>query len=299
MVKALILNWNNSKETISLIKQLKTIENNLEFIVIDNNSDSNEKDILINNFLKFESYQILKESDLNNKIENYKNFLLLLDKNYGYARGNNFGLKLAEKLSADYVIIMNNDIKIEKPFIKRFLDDFKRDNKIAIMSGKVMGPYAEQGPNRLPNFFDWFLYPLFLPFLYKLKKKKERKNQKYQWFTGCFLFVDLKKFKEIGYFDENTFLFLEEPIIFKKFYNKGYISKKIDDIEIKHLHGITTSKISKKIKFSYLKESINYYFKEYEKMNNFSIKLIIFANYVRFFFWEPIIKNFVKKGMIK
>ena len=296
MIVAIILNWNNSDQTLKLIKNLESIEKHLNYIIVDNNSKSEEIKKLTSFFYTKEKSQVISENifEKNEFKINYKYNILLLENNYGYAKGNNYGLRLAEKLKAKYVIVMNNDIEIENPFISTFVEEFEKDQKIAIMSGKIIGPFSEQGPNRMPNMFDWFFYPLFLPFLILPKKYLEKKSNKNVWFTGCFLFIRLDIFKKVGFFDENNFLYLEEPMIFKRIYEKGYNAKKIDEVIIKHYHGMTTSKISKKKKFYYLKDAINYYFKNYENYGNLKIKLIIIANYVRFFFWEPIIFRIIR-----
>ena len=103
-IALIILNWNKSDLTISFVNNIKRVEEqdlNLRMIVIDNKSNEKEREKLFNLTHCSPTWLILTENDLDNKkVLNNKdsNILLLLNENYGYAKGNNYGLKLAHNL---------------------------------------------------------------------------------------------------------------------------------------------------------------------------------------------------------
>lgn len=71
--------------------------------------------------------------------KNYSNVITLrTEKNLGYSGGFNFGLNFAfEKENADYVIVSNNDVKVDKNVIKALVKVAESDKKIGFVTGKV------------------------------------------------------------------------------------------------------------------------------------------------------------------
>ena len=54
--------------------------------------------------------------------------------------------------------------------------------------------------------------------------------------------IDADKFKKIGGYDEEIFLYYEETVIGKKVQNNGFQTLYMNNICYKHLHGITINK---------------------------------------------------------
>lgn len=80
---------------------------NMEIIVVDNASNQ-ETVTLLKKYIKF------------------KNVKLIFNKvNYGFAKGNNIGLK---KSTGDYIILLNNDVIVTPGWISRLLFYTKKDN---------------------------------------------------------------------------------------------------------------------------------------------------------------------------
>lgn len=90
-----ILNYMNYQDTLSCINcALNQRGEGYEIIVVDNGSEN-------------ASYEIIKE-----RYENVTNITILrLDKNIGFALGNNYGINYARKnFKADYVFVCNSDV---------------------------------------------------------------------------------------------------------------------------------------------------------------------------------------------
>lgn len=284
-IPIVILNWNKSELTISLIKNLEKIEDknlDLRYIIVDNNSKVEEKEKLVNFASREEAWKILDENEVESyeDNENQLDILLLLKDNYGYAKGNNFGLKLAYRLGYKYGVVSNNDIVIEKPVINKLLEIFEQSKNIGAIGPKVIGPRGEiQGSFRKPSLYDYFFYPIFYPFIWPIKKiihkNKEGSKSEFPYsLSGCFLVVNLAVFKKINWFDENTFLYAEESILAEKFRKIGYRMAYEDSVYIKHLHGVSTEELgSKDRKLQQLKSNL-YYFKKYRNFGPLRLFLV-------------------------
>jgi N-acetylglucosaminyl-diphospho-decaprenol L-rhamnosyltransferase len=121
--------------------------------------------------------------DLKNRIEkNFKNVeCILAGKNLGYAKGNNLGLS---KVKTSYALIINPDAILQKETINNF---FKTANKIKDFA--IIGPAIQDEKNLTNN----------------LNNLTEVNSIK-----GFAMFLNIKEFKNIGFFDENFFIYLEE-----------------------------------------------------------------------------------------
>jgi len=116
-VRVVILNYNGSNFTISLIDQIRNQTfKRLEIVVVDNFSIQEEFLILKNGL----------SSDI---------ILISANKNLGYAAGNNLGLKFIGDNDVDFFLVLNNDIVIEdSDFVEKMLvamHKFKKENVVA------------------------------------------------------------------------------------------------------------------------------------------------------------------------
>lgn len=115
----LILSYNGKhllKDSISTYL-LNTYEN-FEVVVIDNGSKDGTKEWV-------------------NK--NYPNvFVLRAERNLKYSGGLNLGMEYAfNKKNADYVLITNNDVKVDRLVISSFVETAEKDSSIGFVTGKV------------------------------------------------------------------------------------------------------------------------------------------------------------------
>ena len=123
----LILNWNGEG---FLRKNLPSVcgqtYSDYSILIVDNGSTDN-------------SVEYIKSLD-DSRIK-----LLELEKNFGFARGNNKGI---EKIIADgkspYIVTLNNDIKVENDWLEKLLDGFSEDS-IGITTSNIFlyYPYSK------------------------------------------------------------------------------------------------------------------------------------------------------------
>jgi N-acetylglucosaminyl-diphospho-decaprenol L-rhamnosyltransferase len=136
---------------------------------------------------------------------------ILAGENLGYAKGNNLGLS---KVSSQYALILNPDAKLENDTINNF---FISADKIKDFS--IIGP-AKQDEFSVTD----------------VNKDKEKLFE-VEYLKGFAMFLNLDQFKDIGFFDENFFIYLEEIDLCKRIKKKNkkiYLDK---NIKIDHLGG--------------------------------------------------------------
>ena len=114
----IILNYNSSKDTVSLYKELISYGMESKAIqVIDNHSNPSEIEHLKANIPPTR--------------------LILNEKNHGYAGGNNIGIARAIREGAKYVWILNADIRLEPDTIEVLLALIESDEKLAAVGPRV------------------------------------------------------------------------------------------------------------------------------------------------------------------
>ena len=275
-IPVIILNYNSIENTKKCIASFSKSKFEYFFIVIDNNS--NDKDIIKMklNLKEFKSIEeALKKED---ELINDKGIIVKLNKNYGYSYANNIGLKIAKKLKFQYAIVANPDTEIididyYENLINK-LDFIAIFPKVVGKYNEVQGLYSDRNPIQIliRNYLSIFYKP-FEKIYRKIMLKKSEKNCiiKIQYSIGCFIFFNLKLFEKIGYFDDNVFLYGEEPIIFQRIIKSGrqvYYSSKL---KVKHNHYY--KEMNQYTKNEHHKSRV-YYYRTYKKYNNILINIL-------------------------
>lgn len=125
-VAVVILNWNGVKDTVECLESLKKVTyRDYQVIVVDNGSRGNDVDILKEKF-----------GDYVQIIEN--------DKNYGFAEGNNIGMRYAlTNHNPDYLLLLNNDITVDPDFLTELVKAAENNPEIGLL-GPVVYDYYKQ-----------------------------------------------------------------------------------------------------------------------------------------------------------
>jgi GT2 family glycosyltransferase len=120
----IVLNWNGKellKDCLSSLFKL-TDYPNYKVIVVDNGSTDGSVEYVKKNFPKAD--------------------VLALDKNYGFPKGNNKGIKYAlKKYKPKYILLLNNDTKIvQRDWLKKLIETAESDEKIGVVGCKLLYP---------------------------------------------------------------------------------------------------------------------------------------------------------------
>ncbi len=164
-VSVIILNWNGWEDTIECIESLYQINYpNYDIILVDNDSKDDSIQKIRNYcegnikpkspFFKYKSdnkpvqiFEYNQDGDLAdpikieayNRLESNKRLILIKNKeNYGFAEGNNIGIRFSLKeLKPDYILLLNNDTVVEQHFLTHLVKTGESDDNIAVIGPKT------------------------------------------------------------------------------------------------------------------------------------------------------------------
>ena len=275
----IILNYNSEVDTIRFVNEIKDFKSLDKIIVVDNISPNGD----------FENLKVLE----NEKIDVIKS-----EKNGGYSYGNNYGIKHMESLNEkyDYVIISNPDIHVEEEAIKTTLEFLEKNEKAAIASPKMFN--KEKKPIRrsawkirtpgIDMINSTRITQILLHYFFKKGEYSEFDYQRdvllVEAISGAFFAIKYDVFKEIGFFDENVFLFYEEDILASKIKKAGYKVYSLNNVNFEHFESNSINKaLSYYNKMKRLQVSKMYYQKTYNNINGFQNAIFTVLN-----FWKRV-----------
>ncbi|KUK17262.1 glycosyltransferase family 2 protein [Thermococcus sibiricus] len=232
-VSIIILNWNGWKDTIECLESVYRITYpNYDVIVVDNGSQDDsvqkikeyaEGKIRVNSkFFEYNpenkpikvfevSEEDAKRGRFNKPLyEKYdvdrRMILIKNKKNYGFAGGNNVGIKFAlSVLNPDYVLLLNNDVIVDRDFLNTMLSVCKKNDKIGIVGLKSY-TYRTNKLRRLPKAIG-VLEPNVIETEYVE--------------GSCFL-IKSDVLRDVGLFDTRYFLYYEETDLCARARREGY-----------------------------------------------------------------------------
>lgn len=234
-ISLIIVTYNSSKhiyECLDSIFNFNDIGDELEIIVVDNDSPE-------------------QKSMFDGISEKYGDKVLLIssEKNGGYGYGNNLGVS---KASAPIIIVMNPDVRLVQPIFQKILIIMRKET-IGIMGVSFVD-------GSLPFYYKPEYVSLYRELFHKMAVKKRSYNDQTMYMSGSFLVFRKKTFHKVGAFDENIFMYYEEPDITNRIQKAGLEAIWLSDIYVKHLaHGRSFNRGTEDIK----SQSLKYYSKKY------------------------------------
>ncbi len=262
-----IVNYNDYKTTKRLIDNIKDYKIFDKIVIVDNKSSDNS----------------LKELK---KLENKRIVVIDSGKNKGYSYALNVGCKyLIDKYKECKIIVSNSDIIIQSE------NDIK--DLFELVKGKnvIVGPTIIEGNNLnrgwiVPKPMDDVAMNIL-----GLYKKYQKRHLMYQdsyynkdiskvgTVSGCFFAISSKHLEEMGYFDENVFLYYEENIMGVKTKDLGKNIIVANNIDVIHDHAVSIDKSLKRIKkYDILKNSQYYFEKTYNHASKGELFLLRLTN---------------------
>lgn len=262
-----IVNYNDYKTTKRLIDNIRDYKVFDNIVIVDNKSSDNS----------------LKELK---KLENKQIVVIDSGKNKGYSYALNVGCKyLIDKYKECKIIVSNSDIIIQSE------NDIK--DLFELVKGKnvIVGPTIIEGNNLnrgwiVPKPMDDVAMNIL-----GLYKKYQKRHLMYQdsyynkdiskvgTVSGCFFAISSKHLEEMGYFDENVFLYYEENIMGVKTKDLGKNIIVANNIDVIHDHAVSIDKSLKRIKkYDILKNSQYYFEKTYNHASKGELFLLRLTN---------------------
>lgn len=227
LISIITLNWNNTEHTLEFLESTRQfIYSNYEILVCDMNSDIDPTpEIESRNFPKT---KVLKS-----------------DKNLGFCKGNNWGMRQA---NGDFFFIVNNDTEVTPDLLDKLIEPFfdpQYDGQIGVTSPKIKF-YEDRSVIQYAGFNP------INPFTGRNSSvgsfEIDQGQYDRSYFThgahGCAMLVKREVVEKAGMFPEKFFIYYDELDLSARILKSGYKILFVGQAEIFHKESMTMGKAS-------------------------------------------------------
>jgi GT2 family glycosyltransferase len=188
LVYAVILNWNRPDDTRACLDSLALADYpRLKMLVVDNGSDHEQAQAL--------------------RVQEFGAEVLWLDRNYGFAEGNNRGMKYALEHGADLVLLLNNDTTVDPHMVSELVRVAQGDACVGI-AGPII--YYADAPDSV-----WFAGMRFRTGLYVVRRGLHLKPplspaEEVDFISGCGMLIHRSVLESVGFLSSDYFMYYED-----------------------------------------------------------------------------------------
>jgi GT2 family glycosyltransferase len=258
----------------SITKSIRDVRNGFSFeIILVDNSDSNlvNEYILNSRFLKTVIYHKNREN--------------------GFGRANNIG---AFKSSGEFLIFINPDIKVSENFFSELI------TLIDINENSFYSPKQLMfDGKKLMNYYFIDKFSIYSDLKIKIFNHIDYFNPVKMYLSGAFLIIRKSDFFNAGMFDEDFFMYYEEPDITKRLMINGVFAKYLSEISYEHYGGGSSSSLgidTDKIRLT----TFEIYAKKWSINYNKSLRLMYLSAFIKQCIYSlPLKKNSYKANYQK
>jgi len=231
-ISIVTVNFNGSEHTLKLLGSLKNqIDKEFDFIIVDNNSESQD-------------LQNLKNQDS----EGIKITFLENNKNLGFSGGNNVGIKRALGLGSEWILLLNNDTWVENNFISllktnlKLLSNSKQEGMAGIAIDESFSDNSEQSRIVYAGKIEWLKPTLNHLMTFDIIRKNNDIECRYYAIGGA-VAIHKKVFEKIGFLDENYFLYFEDADFSIRTWRAKFPINFFSGVKVYHSTSSTTKKM--------------------------------------------------------
>ena len=218
-----ILNWNGLELLKRFLPSLcKYTSETYQIYIIDNCSEDDSVNFIKKNF---DRIKVIK-----------------LNKNYGYAKGYNIGLK---NINAEIICLLNNDVEVSKNWTEPIIQQFKKEKNTAVIQPKLKNQEDKRYfdyAGAAGGFLDKYGYPYCNGRIYNVVDTDENQYEKIYdifWASGACFFMRKKYFEAAGKFDEKFWAHMEEIDLCWRLKNMGFDIKYNYKSTVYHVNAAT------------------------------------------------------------
>ena len=204
------------KRCLASLFSVNDLGEDVEVIVVDNSPADERVDAVVAGF-------------------DFPNLHYIPDDNRGFGAGNNTGARAA---TGEIIAFINPDIIFIEPVFRSVVDRFEQDPALNLLGIKLLQENLKTGF----SFFWDYKTGILSKYTQKLWNKLDRFDPNKMYIAGADLWFRHSAFQAIGGFDENIFMYYEEPDLtrrLKKAYPNGRIAYE-KDLKMIHLEKQST-----------------------------------------------------------
>jgi len=213
----------------------------------------------------------LIDNSLTDELKNYVEYdkrikYIFNNANIGYGAGHNIAIRESIRNSTKYHIVLNPDLYFKSDIIKNIFNYMEDNNNIGNIMPKILYPNGDNQylAKLLPTPLDWLLRR-FLPVKltqsitdkFELRYTGYTTKMNVPFLSGCFMFLRVEALKNVGLFDENIFMYMEDIDLNRRIHMQ-YKTLYYPDVEIYHEYERGSHKNFKLLLIS-IQSSIKYF----------------------------------------
>jgi GT2 family glycosyltransferase len=222
-VSIVILNWNRKKDTLDCLKsieKLKVVGFKLQIVVVDNNSSDGSQKTVEEYFKKTPSIN---------------GVLLRNRENFGFAKGNNQGIKYSIEKGCEYILVLNNDTLVNEDLFVGLIKVVEERASVGAISPKIyFAPGFEFHKSRYKKSnlgkviwyaggeIDWDNVYGKNRGVDEVDMGQYNKIEKTDFATGACVLLRTKALNEVGLFDEKYYMYMEDVDLSQRLKKKGW-----------------------------------------------------------------------------
>ena len=256
-----------------------------EIIVVDNNSVD-------------ESAQMVQEKFPNIKLISNK-------ENVGFSKANNQAIK---QVKGEFILLLNPDTLVEEEAFEKSIAFIEKQINVGAVGVQMVdgkGKFLEESKRGIPDFktslFKFLGLHKFFPKSktfnhYYLGNLSKDERHEVEVLVGAFMLLRKSVLDEVGFLDEQFFMYWEDTDLCIRIGEKGYKIYYLGDIKIIHYKGESTKKGSLNYVRTFYKAMIIFAQKHMGKQASLFVLMLQFAIYFRAFL--TVISNFFKRAYV-
>lgn len=273
-VSICIVNYNTADMTLRTIQSVIRFEplNQIEIILIDNNSCQDDKDALSLRLVEMERDGLILETIFN-------------DLNLGFGKANNQGMKLAK---GEYIALLNSDTELTANSFTKAIEYLKANPAVGAVGCRLITPdgVLDHGCKRgFPTPLASLLYFMKASKifkkpeldLYRLGHLDEHQIHDVDAISGAFMVIRKEVLDDIGGFDERFFMYGEDLDLCYRIKEAGWrivYNPEIGDVI--HYKGASSRKRKFKTLFNFYEAMFLFYNKHYLKKHNPLVTVLVY-----------------------
>ena len=196
--------------------------------------------IVVDNETSFETQSVVLD-EFQDKFKNIK--LVPLQKNCGYTRGVNEGIKSAK---GEYVLYFNYDVVVEPGSIETIFNYFKKHPEIGLLGPKLMNFNGTEQASCFRFYSPWTIICRRIPYIpyaqkvlghFLMKDRDLSKIQDVDWVSGAVFMTSKSAITKVGLLDESLYHYFSDVDWARRFWENGYRVVYFPDVKIFHYHG--------------------------------------------------------------
>lgn len=217
-VAIIIVNWNSYTFTAACIRSIQEQkEYYMDIIVVDNGSTDQSSCLLQKEFPGIH--------------------LIEAKANLGFSGGNNLGIRYALAQQYKYCFLLNNDTLLNPNCLIQLCNFMEANTHIAAVQPKI---YFQHQPQKLWNGGNGF--STIWGYTYsngynQLDHPKYNKEKAQPWITGCALWIRSEVIKQVGFLNEDYFIYYEDVEWSFRIRKEGFVLWYYPHASLRHVAG--------------------------------------------------------------